>query len=124
MIFDHLGFGVKDFAASKVFFVETLKPLGIEIIMEGDGWAMMGAKGRPEFWFGTLIAVSGPLHLAFKAHTHEEVKEFHEKALASGGVDNGSPGLREHYHTHYYAAFVIAPDGHNIEAVCHIEEKL
>lgn len=123
MIFDHLGFGVKDFVASKAFFVEALKPLGIEIVMEGDNWAMMGSRGRPEFWFGTLIAAPGPLHLAFKAKNREAVQAFHEKALAFGGVDNGPPGLREHYHAHYYAAFVIAPDGHNIEAVCHTSQE-
>lgn len=124
MIFDHVGFGVKDFAASKAFFVEALEPLGIGIIMEGDDWAMMGAKGRPEFWFGALMTAPGPLHLAFKASSHAQVQDFYEKALLFGGVDNGAPGLRKHYHAHYYAAFVIAPDGHNIEAVCHhVEEK-
>ncbi|MET0208949.1 MAG: VOC family protein, partial [Burkholderiaceae bacterium] len=60
-----------------------------------------------------------PLHLAFVAENRPQVDAFHRAALAAGGQDNGAPGLRPHYHAHYYAAFVIGPDGHNVEVVCH-----
>jgi catechol 2,3-dioxygenase-like lactoylglutathione lyase family enzyme len=119
MIFDHIGFNVSDFARSKQFFLQALQPLGIAIVMEGEGWAMIGRNGKPQFWFGAMGASPGPIHLAFAAENREQVRQFHAAALAAGGKDNGGPGLREHYHPHYYGAFVIGPDGHNIEAVCH-----
>jgi catechol 2,3-dioxygenase-like lactoylglutathione lyase family enzyme len=122
MIFDHVGFHVSDFEKSKAFFVRALEPLGIAVASEGPGWAMVGRDGKGQFWFGSLGSSPGPIHIAFRAQSREQVRRFHEAALAAGGKDNGAPGLRPHYHPHYYGAFVIGPDGHNVEAVCHNEE--
>ena len=122
MVFDHIGFNVSDFAASKDFFIKALAPLGIGITMEGEGWAMVGRRGEGNFWFGSFGNNPGPIHVAFAARTREDVRRFYEAALAAGGQDNGAPGLRPHYHANYYGAFVIGPDGHNLEAVCHAPE--
>ena len=119
MILDHIGFNVSDFAASKAFYVRALAPLGIGVEQEGQGWAMLGRPGEPQFWIGSFGAVPGPIHVAFAADDRDQVRRFHAAALSAGGRDNGAPGLREHYHPDYYGAFVIDPDGHNIEAVCH-----
>ena len=122
MILDHIGFNVSDFPKSKAFFVEALQPLGIGIVSEGEGWAMIGREQKPQFWFGSFGNPPGPIHLAFSAKNREQVRQFHRAALAAGGKDNGAPGVRAQYHPNYYAAFVIGPDGHNIEAVCHDPE--
>jgi predicted lactoylglutathione lyase len=82
---------------------------------------MIGRNGKAAFWFGSFGKSPGPIHLAFTATSREQVRRFHQAALAAGGKDNGAPGLRE-YHANYYGAFVIGPDGHNIEAVCHAPE--
>lgn len=119
MVLDHIGFNVSDFPASKAFYLQALAPLGIVVAAEGDGWVMFGRPGKPQFWIGSFGSVPGPIHIAFAADNREKVRQFHEAALAAGGKDNGAPGLREHYHPNYYGAFVIGPDGHNIEAVCH-----
>jgi catechol 2,3-dioxygenase-like lactoylglutathione lyase family enzyme len=122
MVFDHVGFNVSDFAAAKAFFTQSLAPLGITITAEGDGWAMIGRKGEGNLWFGAMGTSPGPIHVAFAAETREQVRRFHEAALAAGGRDNGAPGIRAQYHPNDYGAFVIGPDGHNIEAVCHRPE--
>jgi catechol 2,3-dioxygenase-like lactoylglutathione lyase family enzyme len=122
MILDHVGFNVSDFEASKAFYLRALAPLGIGVAAQGDGWAMLGRPGKPQFWIGSFGAPPGPIHVAFAAEDREQVRRFHEAALAAGGKDNGAPGVREHYHPHYYGAFVLGPDGHNIEAVCHAPE--
>ncbi len=83
---------------------------------------MIGREGKPQFWFGAFGPPPGPIHIAFAAANREQVRQFHAAALAAGGKDNGAPGLRPQYHPHYYGAFVIGPDGHNIEAVCHDPE--
>lgn len=119
MILDHIGFNVSDFAAMKTFLARALAPLNITITKEGEGWAMIGRDGKGQFWFGSFGPNPGPIHIAFAADSHEQVQAFHAAALAAGGTDNGGPGLRPHYHAHYYGAFVIGPDGHNFEAVCH-----
>jgi catechol 2,3-dioxygenase-like lactoylglutathione lyase family enzyme len=119
MVLDHIGFNVSDFPKAKDFLVKALQPLGIGITAEGEGWAMIGRQGEGQLWFGSFGNSPGPIHVAFAAKSREEVRRFHEAALAAGGKDNGAPGLRPHYHAHYYGAFVIGPDGHNIEAVCH-----
>jgi catechol 2,3-dioxygenase-like lactoylglutathione lyase family enzyme len=119
MILDHIGFNVSDFPASKAFFLKALEPLGIGIAAEGQGWAMLGKGGKPQVWFGAFGDATSPIHIAFAADNREQVRRFHAAALAAGGKDNGGPGLREHYHPTYYGAFIIGPDGHNVEAVCH-----
>jgi catechol 2,3-dioxygenase-like lactoylglutathione lyase family enzyme len=122
MIFDHLGFNVSDFAATKSFLVQALAPLGIAVTSEGEGWATVGRPGEGMLWFGAFGPSAGALHLAFAAADREQVRRFHAAALAAGGRDNGAPGLRPHYHPNYYGACVIGPDGHNFEAVCHAPE--
>lgn len=119
MVFDHIGFNVSDFAAARAFFVRALEPLGIGITKEGEGWAMIGRPGEGQLWFGSFGGSPGPIHIAFAAGSREQVRKFHAAALAAGGRDNGAPGLRPQYHADYYGAFVIGPDGHNVEAVCH-----
>jgi catechol 2,3-dioxygenase-like lactoylglutathione lyase family enzyme len=122
-MFDHIGFSVSDFARSKAFYARALAPLGISIVREteqtgGAAHAAFGVDGRPFFWIGTGRALTGRLHVAFAAHERTAVDAFHRAALAAGGTDNGAPGLRPHYHANYYGAFVLDPDGHNVEAVC------
>lgn len=122
MIIDHIGIAVSNPEASKAFFSKALAPLDIALVMETHGWIGFGRNGKPDFWFGGGAEAQRPMHLAFKADTREQVRTFYEAALAAGAVDNGPPGLRSHYHSNYYGAFVIGPDGHNIEAVCHEPE--
>lgn len=120
MIIDHVGLAVSDAARSQAFYSRALAPLGIEKLMEIDGWAGFGREGKPEFWFGEGEQAQAPMHLAFSAASREAVDAFHAAALAAGGSDNGAPGLRAIYHPNYYGAFVLDPDGHNVEAVCHL----
>jgi len=122
MILDHIGLAVRDFGKSATFFRRALAPLGIQTVLEGEGWAMLGKDGRPQFWIGVHGIPPGPIHIAFAAENREQVRAFHRAALAAGGRDNGAPGIRTKYHPDYYGAFVFDPDGHNIEAVCHIPE--
>ena len=119
MILDHIGLAVRDFNKSANFFRRALAPLGIQTVLEGEGWAMLGKDGRPQFWIGVHGIPPGPIHVAFAAENREQVRAFHRAALAAGGRDNGAPGVRAKYHPDYYGAFVFDPDGHNIEAVCH-----
>ncbi|MCX5496924.1 VOC family protein [Kaistia dalseonensis] len=119
MPFDHLGFNVSNFLKSRDFYISALAPLDISIVHEGDGWAAFGEEGRIMFWIGTMGAVPGPIHFAFTARDHAAVRAFHAAAIEAGGSDNGAPGFRPNYHANYYAAFVLDPDGHNVEAVCH-----
>jgi catechol 2,3-dioxygenase-like lactoylglutathione lyase family enzyme len=121
MSFDHIGFNVADFERSRLFYHSALAPLGLVVVAGGEGWAMIGEPGRGRLWFGAMGAVPGPIHLAFEARTREQVHQFYDAALEAGGRDNGPPGLRE-YGANYYAAFVIDPDGHNVEAVCRTTE--
>jgi catechol 2,3-dioxygenase-like lactoylglutathione lyase family enzyme len=95
MILDHIGVAVRDFAKSSTFYRRSFAPLGIETVIEGEGWAMLGRHGKPEFWFGVHGIPPGPLHIAFAAETREQVRAFHRAALAAGGRDNGAPGRRE-----------------------------
>ncbi len=125
---DHIGFTVTDFARSKAFYERALAPLGVRIVKQvtlsedgEDGYAGFGID-RPQFWIGTGKPLIGRLHVAFAAKSRAEVRAFHEAAIAAGGKDNGAPGLRPHYHENYYGAFVLDPDGHNIEAVNHLPE--
>jgi catechol 2,3-dioxygenase-like lactoylglutathione lyase family enzyme len=119
MILDHIGFAVSDYENSKRFYSACLAPLGIELAMEVEGVAGYGRNNKPEFWFGQVGEAHKPMHIAFSADNRAQVDQFYEAALAAGGEDNGPPGVREIYHPDYYGAFVLDPDGHNIEAVCH-----
>ena len=123
-MFDHVVFGVSDYAASKAFFVKALAPLGVAVVSESplgielcrpDSNASLCIRLKPE-------QRPAHLHLAFTAQNRQQVQAFYEAALQAGAKDNGAPGLRPIYHANYYAAFVIGPDGHNIEAVCHAPE--
>ncbi|OYU25981.1 MAG: lyase [Burkholderiales bacterium PBB2] len=125
-MFDHVKIGVSDYAASKRFFLQALAPLGVSLGGEGEssyGVELCGSGDASLCLFETQERPA-PLHLAFKAETRAQVDAFYAAALAAGGRDHGSPGLRPQYHAHYYAAFVIGPDGHNIEAVCHRPEGM
>ena len=122
---DHLGIPVGNYAASKSFYLEALKPLGIGVVMEvsiEDGAAApatgLGANGKPFFWISEG-KVGANMHLAFVTPTRTQVNAFHAAALRAGARDNGAPGLRPHYHPNHYGAFVIDPNGVNLEAVCH-----
>lgn len=124
-MFDQVKFGASDYAASKAFFLAALAPLGVTLAAEGspDYGAELCAPGQTaSLCLYQARHTPAPLHLAFTAASREQVDAFHRAALAAGGRDNGAPGLRPQYHASYYAAFVIGPDGHNIEAVCHAAE--
>ena len=116
---DHTGVNVSDIARSKAFYRAALEPLGYDVLMEWEEYAGFGVKPKPDFWIGKGAANVPPIHVAFRAETRAQVDAFYKAALAAGGRDNGAPGLRPHYHANYYGAFVLDPDGHNIEAVCH-----
>jgi catechol 2,3-dioxygenase-like lactoylglutathione lyase family enzyme len=119
MIIDHIALAVGDFRKSKRFLHKALAPLGIELIVDEERNAGFGKSGKPEFWLASDAGKHLPMHIAFAADNREQVKAFHTAALAAGGLDNGAPGIRAKYHANYYGAFVIDPDGHNVEAVCH-----
>lgn len=124
-MFDHVKFGVSDYAASKAFFLKALEPLGVAIVSEGQPTygIELSPKGNPSsLCLFQTDEKPAHLHLAFVAKKREQVDAFYHAALGAGGKDNGAPGLRPHYHANYYAAFVIGPDGHNIEVVCHEPE--
>ena len=122
---DHMGFPVSDYARSKAFYEKALAPLGYVLVMEvqehafGAKAAGFGIGGKPDFWIGGEGGLNKELHVAIAAKDRAAVDAFHEAALAAGATDNGAPGIRAHYHPNYYGAFVLDPDGHNIEAVCH-----
>jgi catechol 2,3-dioxygenase-like lactoylglutathione lyase family enzyme len=122
MIIDHIGLTVSDYEKSKSFFSSALAPLGIELVIEIGGYAGFGRGGKPEFWLDSSGATQRPMHIAFDAANRSQVKAFYAAAMAAGGTDNGPPGIRELYHPNYFGAFVIGPDGHNVEAVCHKAE--
>ena len=124
-MFDHVKFGASDYAASKAFFLKALEPLGVAVVSEGSvtyGVELSQPNGKASLCLYQTKEKPAHLHLAFAAENREQVEAFYRAALEAGGMDNGAPGLRPHYHANYYAAFVIAPDGHNIEAVCHEPE--
>ena len=118
-MFDHVAFGVSDYAASKAFFLRALEPLGVAVVLEGPLGLELSADGKSSLCFCQTAETPAHLHLAFVAESRQQVEAFHRAALDAGGKDNGGPGLRPQYHANYYAAFVIGPDGHNIEVVCH-----
>jgi len=126
---DHLGFAVSDFNRSKAFYDAVLPSIGgsclmaVSAEMSGkDSHAGYGTDGKPDFWIASGGQIKGHLHIAFAAANRAAVDAFYAAAIAAGATDNGAPGLRPHYHADYYGAFVLDPDGHNIEAVCHKPE--
>ena len=112
---DHVSIGVSNIERSKAFYDQALKPLGIERLYAEDGY---GQGRKAFFWIGLREAVRTGSHIAIAAKDHAAVDALHAAALSVGGRDNGGPGLRLRYHADYYGAFVLDPDGHNIEAVC------
>jgi catechol 2,3-dioxygenase-like lactoylglutathione lyase family enzyme len=124
LVFDHVVFGVRDYAASKAFFLKALEPLGVDVVSEGLlGIELCRSDSKSSLCI-RRIEEKHPahLHLAFTAESRAQVDAFYRAALAAGGKDNGAAALRPQYHANYYAAFVTCPDGHNIEAVCHEPE--
>src|SRR5437899_213251 len=122
-MFDHVVFGASDYEASKAFFLKALAPLGVEVLQEGKlGIEMSPPKSNASLCIRRAKENPGRLHLAFRAENRQQVDAFYRAALEAGGKDNGAPGLRPQYHANYYAAFVIGPDGHNVEVVCHKPE--
>jgi catechol 2,3-dioxygenase-like lactoylglutathione lyase family enzyme len=128
-VIDHTGVTVSDYARSKAFYTRTLGAIGYAMMMEvpaalsgktdaagfGDAAA---TPPKPDFWIGQGTPNRPPVHVAFRVGKRALVDAFHGAGLAAGGTDNGAPGIRAHYHPGYYAAFVLDPDGHNVEAVC------
>lgn len=121
-MFDHFGFGVSNLAEAKAFFLQALAPLKVTLVMEGPYGVGIGQNDKPSLWLYETQEHPAHLHIAFVASSRADVDAFHRAALAAGGKENGAPGLRPHYHPNYYGAFVIGPDGHNVEAVCHKPE--
>ena len=117
---DHVAIPVRDLDASRKFYEPVFDALGAKFMMEWPGGAAYGTDDGMVALRQSEEVV--PIHVAFRATDRSSVDAFHERALAAGGSDNGEPGVRSHYHEHYYAAFFIDPDGHNIEAVCHRPE--
>ena len=123
-MFDHGKLGVSDCAAGKAVLLKALATLGVTAGSEGDPSSGIERCGNANSSLCLYQAREkpAPLHIAFVANPRRQVQAFHRAAWAAGGKDNGAPGLRPHYHANYCAAFVIGPDGHNIEAVCHAPE--
>jgi len=126
---DHIGLTVRNLEASKTFYAQALAPLGYTLLMEVSAAetgsfaaAGFGVAPKPDFWIDNAAPETRPAHVAFRAGSRALVDAFYRAALAAGGCDNGPPGLRPHYHPNYYGAFVLDPDGHNVEAVCHNAE--
>lgn len=122
---DHIGIQVSDLKRSIAFYKAALAPLGIEVLLEltaemtgGYEGAGLGSEGRAYFWIGKGKPGKSHTHVAFQATDRKTVQAFYEAAIKAGGRDNGLPGLRPHYHKDYFGAFVLDPDGHNIEAMC------
>ncbi len=122
VVIDHLTIGVSDLDASRRFYTRALEPLGFSDIGAWSGAnqeVAFGLEDANDFGISDRYEVGGQLHVAFAADTRQQVDAFHEAALAAGGRDNGAPGPRPEYSEGYYGAFVLDPDGHNVEAVCH-----
>jgi catechol 2,3-dioxygenase-like lactoylglutathione lyase family enzyme len=124
---DHVGLAVSDLAVSKVFYARALAAIGYGLLYElsaevtGQGaFAGYGVAPKADFWIREGTPNVPPIHVAFRAESRAQVDALYRAALAAGGRDNGAPGPRPHYHPDYYGAFVLDPDGHNIEAVCHL----
>lgn len=121
-MFDHVVFGVSDYEESKTFFLKSLESIGITVLYEGPLGIELSSDGKSSLCIRRNGEKTTPLHLAFVAENRAQVNTFYRAALEAGGKDNGGPGIRPEYSGKYYAAFVIGPDGHNIEVVCHEDE--
>ena len=123
-MFDHVKFGVTDYAASKAFFLKALEPLGVAVVSEGPPTygVELSTDGKASLCLYQSEEKLARLHLAFRAENRQQVEAFYRAAIEAAGKDNGAPGLCPEYHANYYAAFVIATDEHNIEVVCHQSE--
>ena len=126
---DHTGIVVSDFEKSKEFYSKALSAIGYALLMEFPASVTgytdvtgFGESPKPDFWVSKGSPNKPPIHVAFRVGTRVQVDAFYKAAIEAGGRDNGPPGLRPHYHPNYYGAFVLDPDGHNIEAVCHSPE--
>ena len=119
---DHVTIGVRDIEQSKQFYDRALRPLGITRLYEEGEGAGYGLSPKAFFWIGSRDTPQTGAHIAFAAPDRATVDRFHDEAIAAGGRDNGPPGIRPNYHPDYYGAFVLDPDGHNIEAVCHASQ--
>ena len=120
-MFDHVGLNVQDFERSRAFYGQALEPLGLKETAAFEEWkaASFGPEGKHGFWVVQREPYGTGTHVAFTVNDREAVDAYHAAGVAAGGTDNGAPGIREQYHPTYYAAFVLDPDGNNIEAVCH-----
>ncbi len=127
-VLDHITLVVSDYTRSRAFYEKVLEPLGIKRVMEFGQACGFGRETKPDFWISAGAAsfhkpehlrVITPTHVAFVARSRAAVEAFHRTALAAGGKDYGAPGLRTHYHPNYFGAFILDPDGHDIEAVFH-----
>ncbi len=118
---DHVGIIVSDYERSRAFYEQALAPLGLGMVLEpAPGVGGFGTAQRPFFWIDTRrTSADHGTHVAFQADDRATVDAFHAAALAAGGTDNGAPGVRALYHPTYYGAYVLDPDGNNVEAVCH-----
>lgn len=125
---DHISFRVRDFDASLAFYKAALAPLGYSVLMSFPGIAGLGRDGKPDLWIGAgaadywpagSVVGASPLHIAISADDKAAVDAFYAAAIAAGATDHGAPGMRPQYHPGYYGAFVVDPNGHNLEAVCH-----
>jgi catechol 2,3-dioxygenase-like lactoylglutathione lyase family enzyme len=118
-MYDHIGLKVKDLKASVRFYSAALAELGHVLASQDESGAGLGPKGSPALWLAADAGPHTPLHVAFTARSRAAVDAFHRAGLKAQGRDNGAPGLRTDYSPTYYAAFLIDPDGNNVEAVCH-----
>jgi catechol 2,3-dioxygenase-like lactoylglutathione lyase family enzyme len=115
---DHITLTVRDLPKTRAFYEKAFAPLGYKVLVEFGEFIGFGDR-KPWLWLKPGVPGTTPMHIAFKAPSRDAVKAFYEAALAAGAKDNGPPGPRPHYHQHYFGAFVIDPNGHPIEAVCH-----
>jgi len=123
-MFDHLCLNINNLQKSRAFYDAAFLPLGLSSLMQYENLVAYGRNDTPQYFLAqkSKTQLEAPLHIAFSALSRADVDHFHAAALAAGGLDNGQPGIRAQYHPNYYAAYVIDPDGHNIEAVCHVAE--